>query len=50
MLVAIDFAKEFGFDVTIVGGSECWLIADLLKQNNISVILAPDAQPPDHGG
>ena len=39
MLVAIDFAKEFGFDVTIVGGSECWLIADLLKQNNISVIL-----------
>jgi imidazolonepropionase-like amidohydrolase len=40
MLVAIDFAKEFGFDVTIVGGSECWLIADLLKQNNVSVILA----------
>jgi len=40
MLVAIDFAKEFGFDVTIVGGSESWLIADLLKQNNISVILA----------
>ena len=39
MLVAIDFAKEFGFDVTIVGGSECWLIADLLKQNNISVVL-----------
>ena len=25
--------------MTIVGGSECWLIADLLKQNNISVIL-----------
>ena len=40
MLIAIDIAKEFGFDVTIVGGSECWLIADLLKQNNISVILA----------
>ncbi|HVU99383.1 MAG TPA: amidohydrolase family protein [Puia sp.] len=39
MLTAIDFAKEFGFDVTIVGGSESWLIADLLKQNNISVIL-----------
>src|SRR6201991_1644599 len=39
MLTAIDFAKEFGFDVTIVGASESWLIADLLKQNNISVIL-----------
>jgi len=39
MLVAIDFVKEFGFDVVIVGGSESWQIADLLKQNNISVIL-----------
>jgi imidazolonepropionase-like amidohydrolase len=39
MLVTIDFVKEFNFDVTIVGGSESWLIADLLKQNNISVIL-----------
>ncbi len=40
MLVAIDFVKEFGFDVTIVGGSESWQIAPLLKQNNIPVILA----------
>ena len=39
ILIAIDFVKEFNFDVTIVGGSESWLIADLLKQNNISVIL-----------
>jgi imidazolonepropionase-like amidohydrolase len=39
MLVAIDFAKEFGFDVVIVGGSESWLIPGLLKQNNIAVIL-----------
>ena len=39
MLVAIDFAKEFGVDVVIVGGSESWQIADLLKQNNVSVIL-----------
>lgn len=40
MLVAIDFVKEFGFDVVIVGGSDSWQIADLLKQNNISVILS----------
>ena len=40
MLVAIDFVKEFGFDVTIVGGSESWQMAPLLKQNNLSVILA----------
>ena len=39
MLIAIDFAKEFGVDVVIVGGSESFQIADLLKVNNISVIL-----------
>jgi len=41
MLVAIDFVKEFNFDVVIVGGIDSWQIADLLKQNNIAVILGP---------
>jgi len=40
MLVAIDFVKDFGFDVVIVGGSESYQIADLLKQYNIPVILS----------
>jgi len=40
ILVAIDFVKEFGFDVVIVGGSESWQIADLLKENKIPVILS----------
>lgn len=40
MLLAIDFVKEFGFDVVLVGASESWQIADLLKQNNIGVILS----------
>lgn len=39
MLVALDFVREFGFDLVIVGGSESWQIADLLKQHNVSVIL-----------
>ena len=39
MLVAIDFQKEFGFDVVIIGASESFQIADLLKANNIAVIL-----------
>lgn len=39
MLVALDFVKEFGFDMVIVGGSESFQIADLLKQNNVAVIL-----------
>jgi imidazolonepropionase-like amidohydrolase len=40
MLVALDFVKEFNFDVVIVGGSDSWQIADLLKQHNVSVILS----------
>ena len=40
MLVAIDFVKEFNFDVVIVGGTDSWQIADLLRQNHISVILS----------
>jgi rhodanese-related sulfurtransferase len=39
MLLAIDFVKELGFDVVIVGGADSWQIAPLLKQNNIAVIL-----------
>lgn len=39
MLVALDFVKEFGFDMVLVGGSDSWQIAELLKQNNVSVIL-----------
>ena len=42
MLIAIDFVKEFGFDVVIVGGSESFQVADLLKTNNIAVILAQE--------
>lgn len=40
LLAALDFVKEFGFDVVIVGGSDSWQVADLLKQNNVSVILS----------
>ena len=39
MLLALDFQKEFGFDVVIVGGADSWQIAPLLKQNNVPVIL-----------
>lgn len=40
ILVAVDFAKEFGFDIVLVGASEGWQVADLIKQNNMSVILS----------
>lgn len=39
MLIALDFKKEFGFDIVIMGGSESYQIADLLKQNDVPVIL-----------
>ncbi|HMU09583.1 MAG TPA: amidohydrolase family protein [Ferruginibacter sp.] len=39
MLLAVDFTKEFGFNVVLVGAVDSWQIADLLKQNNIAVIL-----------
>ncbi len=39
MLIAVDFVKEFGFEVVIDGGVDSWQIADILKQNNIAVVL-----------
>jgi imidazolonepropionase-like amidohydrolase len=39
ILVATDFAKEFGFKTVIVGGNEAWRLADYLKENNIAVVL-----------
>ncbi|HEV8287358.1 MAG TPA: amidohydrolase family protein [Chitinophagaceae bacterium] len=47
LLIAVDFVKEFGVDVVIVGGSESWQIADLLKQNNIAVILSREFRLPE---
>ncbi len=47
LLVAVDFVKEFGIDVVIVGGEESWQIANLLKQNNISVILSREFRLPE---
>jgi imidazolonepropionase-like amidohydrolase len=39
MMIAVSFAKEFGFKTVIVGGYDSWKITDYLKQNNIAVIL-----------
>lgn len=39
ILMAIDIKKELGIDVVIVGGSESYQVAELLKQNEIPVIL-----------
>lgn len=46
MMMAIDLAKEFNFKLVLVGATDSWLITDMLKQNNVAVILAqPHALP-----
>ena len=40
MMVAIDFAREFGFKLVVVGGSDSYLIPEVLKENKVAVILA----------
>ncbi len=46
MLVGIELAKEFGFRTVIVGASESWKIAPMLKENNIGVILNAEHRLP----
>ncbi len=40
LIVAADFAKEFNIDVVIVGGTDAWMITDVLRKYNIPVILS----------
>lgn len=40
ILLSIDIAKEFNFDVVIAGGADAWMVADQLKQNNVAVVLS----------
>jgi len=39
IISAVDFIKEFDIDGVIVGGRDAWLLIDLLKANNISIVL-----------
>jgi imidazolonepropionase-like amidohydrolase len=46
MMMAIDLANEFKFKLVLVGATDSWLITDLLKQNNVAVLLSqPHALP-----
>jgi imidazolonepropionase-like amidohydrolase len=47
ILIAIEMAKEFHFRLVLVSASECYLMTDLLKQNNVAVILAKPASLPN---
>jgi len=40
MLAAIQFANEFKFKLVIAGGADSWMIEDILRENNVAVILS----------
>lgn len=47
ILQAVAFAKKYGVQAVIVGGKEAYMVADVLKENNIPVILKEtQALPP----
>ncbi|HVW95326.1 MAG TPA: amidohydrolase family protein [Mucilaginibacter sp.] len=47
IIEAVDFGKKMGVQVVIVGGNESYLVTDLLKDNNIPVIIRETQRLPD---
>ncbi|MGZ4056568.1 MAG: amidohydrolase family protein, partial [Bacteroidia bacterium] len=46
---AVNFAKQFQLKrVAIVGGRDSWMVTDLLKENNISVVVSRVHDLPEH--
>lgn len=48
IVAAVNFAKEFGITPIIVGGADAWLVADVLKANNVPVMLEGTHTLPEH--
>ncbi len=44
---AVTFSKKYNISVVIVGGKESYLVTDVLKQNNVPVILKETQTLPD---
>ena len=47
IIQAVAFAKKFGIQAVIVGGNESYLVSDVLKANNVPVILKETQRLPD---
>ena len=46
---AVNFAKQFQLKrVAIAGGKDSWMVADLLKENNIAVVVSRVHDLPEH--
>ncbi|MBK5285533.1 MAG: amidohydrolase family protein [Bacteroidia bacterium] len=47
IIAAVNFCKEFGIKMVLVGGMDSWRVVDLLKENNVSVVIVrTHAMPP----
>ncbi len=47
MVQAVAFAKKFGLSLVIVGGNESYLVTQVLKDNNVPVIIKETQRLPD---
>jgi imidazolonepropionase-like amidohydrolase len=47
IIQAVNFGKSKGISIVIVGGIESYLVADVLKQNNVPVIIRETQTLPD---
>ncbi len=39
IVAAVNFCKKYGTKMVLVGGDDSWMVTDLLKENNVAVIL-----------
>lgn len=44
---AVSFTKRLGLKMILVGGSDSWMVTDLLKENHIPVIIGTNFERPD---
>jgi len=47
IMQAVSFGKQFGIQVVIVGGKESYIVTDVLKDNNVPVIIRETQTLPD---
>ncbi|WP_345953904.1 amidohydrolase family protein [Mucilaginibacter sp. PAMB04168] len=47
IMQAVNFAKQFGVQAVIVGGRESYLVTDILKDNNVPVVIKETQALPD---
>jgi imidazolonepropionase-like amidohydrolase len=50
ILAAVNFAKDFGLTPVIVGGADAYLLTDILKANNIPVMIEKTHSLPSRSG